>query len=107
MEEFDLQSLLSSNEKMLIRLLQNYAQTNEIAIFVLGNDDHLKTGIFGELSKESKLIQIDKMADLSKLSVNKYKYGFEYADAPLRINSIGQRVGKVCVAKDIEKGSGP
>jgi len=107
MEEFDLQSLLSSNEKVLIRLLQNYAQTNDIAIFVLGNDDHLQTGIFGELSKESKLIQMNKTADLSKLSINKYKYNLEYVDAPIRINSIGQRVGKICVARDVVKGSGP
>ena len=106
MEEFDLQSLLSSNEKILIRLLQNYAQTNDIAIFVLGNDDHLQAGIFGELSEGSRLAKINKMADLSKLSVNKYKYGIEYADAPLRIASINQRVGKICVAEDINKGSG-
>ncbi|KRN99392.1 AraC family transcriptional regulator [Companilactobacillus kimchiensis] len=106
MEEFDLQSLLSSSEKMLIHLLQSYAQTNDIAIFVLGNDDHLQAGIFGELSKGTRLAQMNQMTDLSKLSVNKYKYNLEYADAPLRIASINQRVGKICVAKDIEHSSG-
>lgn len=107
MEEFDLQSLLSSNEKMLIHLLQSYAQTNEIAVFVLGNDDHLRAGIFGKLSEGSALARMNKMSDLSKLSVNKYKYNIEYVDAPLRISAISQRVGKVCVAKDIEKGTSP
>lgn len=106
MEEFDLQSLLSSNEKMLIHLLQSYAQTNNIAIFVLGNDDHLRAGVFGELSQNSRLVQMNKMADLSKLSVNKYKYNIEYADAPIRIASINQRVGKICVAQDVDRHAG-
>ncbi|CAJ1194598.1 helix-turn-helix transcriptional regulator [Companilactobacillus nantensis] len=105
MEEFDLQSLLSSNEKTIIHLLQSYAQTNGIAVFVLGNDDHLQAGIFGELSEGSALTRMNKMTDLSKLSVNKYKYNIEYADSPLRIASINQRVGKICVAQDIEKGT--
>lgn len=100
MEEFDLQSLLSSNEKLIIRLLQSYAQTNDIAVFVLGNDDHLQAGIFGELSESALLIRKDKKADLSKLSVNKYKYHIEYADSPIRISQLNQRVGKICVAKD-------
>ncbi|GAB5057240.1 hypothetical protein COSHB9_16280 [Companilactobacillus alimentarius] len=43
------------------------------------------------------------MGDLSKLSVNKYKYSIEYADAPVRIAAINQRIGKVCVACDVEK----
>lgn len=103
MEEFDLQSLLSSNEKMLIHLLQEYAQTNNVAVFVLSNDDHLRAGIFGELSESGALTRINKMTDLSKLSVNKYKYNIEYADAPIRISTIGQRVGKICVAKDIDR----
>lgn len=102
MEEFDLKSLLSSNEKMLIHLLQAYARTNGIAIFILGNDDHLQTGIFGKLKKTNQLMQMDQVADLSKLSVNKYKYDLEYADAPLRIVLINQRIGKVCVAKDVQ-----
>ena len=106
MEEFDLQSLLSSNEKMLIHLLQSYAQTNDIAVFVLGNDDHLQAGIFGELSESSSLTRMNKMADLSKLSVNKFKYKLEYADAPLRVTVINQRVGKICVAKDVDQASG-
>lgn len=106
MEEFDLQSLLSSNEKMIIHLLQNYAQTNDIAVFVLGNDDHLQAGIFGELSEESSLTRMNRMTDLSKLSVNKYKYQLEYADAPIRIAAINQRVGKICVAHDVKPGSG-
>lgn len=106
MEEFDLQSLLSSNEKMLIKLLQSYAQTSNIAVFILGNDDHLRAGIFGELAEGNNLVKMNQLADLSKLSVNKYKYNIEYADAPLRIASINQRVGKVCVAKDIKKGTG-
>lgn len=106
MEEFDLQSLLSSNEKMLIHLLQSYAQTNDVAVFVLGNDDHLQTGIFGELSEGSALTRMNKMTDLSKLSVNKLKYNLEYADAPIRITVISQRVGKICVAKDVAQGSG-
>lgn len=105
MEEFDLQSLLSSNEKVIIHLLQSYAQTNDIAVFVLGNDDHLQAGIFGELAEGSALTRMNKMTDLSKLSVNKFKYNIEYADAPLRIASINQRVGKVCVAQDIKKGT--
>lgn len=71
MEEFDLQSLLSSNEKLIIRLLQAYAQTNNIAVFVLGNDDHLRAGIFGVLSESASLIQKDKKTDLSKLSIHK------------------------------------
>lgn len=106
MEEFDLQSLLSSNEKMLIHLLQSYAQTNDIAVFVLGNDDHLQAGIFGELSEGSSLTRMNKMTDLSKLSVNKFKYKLEYADAPLRVTVINQRVGKICVAKDVDQASG-
>jgi len=105
MEEFDLQSLLSSNEKVIIRLLQSYAQTNDIAVFVLGTDDHLQAGIFGDLAEGSALTRMNKMTDLSKLSVNKFKYNLEYADAPLRISSINQRVGKGCVAKDIQKGT--
>jgi len=105
MEEFDLQSLLSSNEKLIIRLLHSYAETNDIAVFVLGNDDHLQAGIFGDLSESIALTKMNKMTDLSKLSVNKFKYNLEYADAPIRINSINQRIGKVCVAKDIEKGT--
>lgn len=100
MEEFDLQSLLSSNEKLIIRLLQSYAQTNDIAIFVLGNDDHLRAGIFGVLSESASLTQKDKKADLSKLSIHKCKYHMEYADAPIRISQLNQRVGKICVAKD-------
>ncbi|WP_246001262.1 AraC family transcriptional regulator [Companilactobacillus musae] len=104
MEEFDLQSLLSSNDKMLIHLLQSYAETNEIAVFVLGNDDHLQEGIFGILSESSALAKMNKKADLSKLSVNKYKYNLEYADAPLRIAAINQRVGKICVALDVDGG---
>jgi len=102
MEEFDLQSLLSSNEKILMHLLQAYAQTNDIAVFILSNDDHLQTAIFGELSESSSLTKINKIADLSKLSVNKYKYNIEYADAPLRVATLNQRVGKICVAKDLE-----
>lgn len=105
MEEFDLQSLLSSNEKLIIRLLQSYAQTNDIAVFVLGNDDHLQAGIFGELSESALLIRKDKKADLSKLSVNKYKYHIEYADSPIRISQLNQRVGKICVAKDTPEAS--
>jgi len=105
MEEFDLQSLLSSNEKMLIRLLQSYAQTNDIAIFILNNEDHLQAGIFGELLRSSALAKANKMRDLSKLSINKFKYSIEYADAPLRIVSINQRVGKICVAKDVKNNS--
>lgn len=105
MEEFDLQSLLSSNEKMLIHLLQSYAQTNNIAIFVLSNDDHLQAGIFGKLSESSALTRFNRMADLSKLSIHKHKYNIEYADAPIRIASINQRVGKICVAKDIDRTS--
>jgi len=105
MEEFDLQSLLSSNEKLIIRLLHSYAETNDIAVFVLGNDDHLQAGIFGDLSESIALTKMNKMTDLSKLSVNKFKYNLEYADAPIRINRINQRIGKVCVAKDIEKGT--
>ena len=105
MEEFDLQSLLSSNEKLIIRLLQSYAQTNDIAVFVLGNDDHLQAGIFGELSENALLIRKDKKADLSKLSVNKYKYHIEYADSPIRISQLNQRVGKICVAKDTPEAS--
>lgn len=100
-----MQSLLSSNEKVIIHLLQSYAQTNDIAVFVLGNDDHLQAGIFGELAEGSALTRMNKMTDLSKLSVNKFKYNIEYADAPLRIASINQRVGKVCVAQDIKKGT--
>jgi len=105
MEEFDLQSLLSSNEKLIIRLLHSYAETNDIAVFVLGNDDHLQAGIFGDLSESIALTKMNKMTDLSKLSVNKFKYNLEYADAPIRINSINQRIGKICVAKDIDKGT--
>ncbi|WP_246013841.1 helix-turn-helix transcriptional regulator [Companilactobacillus suantsaicola] len=103
MEEFDLQSLLSSNDKLLIHLLQSYAQTNEIAVFVLNNDDNLQAGIFGELRKSSALAQVNQVRDLSELSVNKYKYGIEYADAPLRITALNQRVGKICVAQDVAK----
>lgn len=103
MEEFDLQSLLSSNDKLLIHLLQSYAQTNEIAVFVLNNDDNLQAGVFGKLSESDALSKVDKMGDLSKLSVNKYKYSIEYADAPVRIAAINQRIGKVCVACDVEK----
>lgn len=99
-----MQSLLSSNDKLLIHLLQSYAETNDIAVFVLGNDDHLQEGIFGNLSESSTLAKMNKRADLSKLSVNKYKYHLEYADAPLRIASINQRVGKICVAKDVDSG---
>lgn len=107
MEEFDLQSLLSSNEKLLIHLLQSYAETNDIAIFILGNDDHLRTGIFGDLSAKDELLKIDKAADLSKLSVNKFKYDLEYSDAPLKVTLLSQRVGKVCVAKDVDSKPGP
>lgn len=107
MEEFDLQSLLSSNEKLLIYLLQSYAETNDIAIFILGNDDHLRTGIFGDLSAKDELLKIDKAADLSKLSVNKFKYDLEYSDAPLKVTLLSQRVGKVCVAKDVDSKPGP
>ena len=103
MEEFDLQSLLSSNDKLLIHLLQSYAQTNEIAVFVLNNDDNLQAGIFGELRKSSALAQVNQVRDLSELSVNKYKYGIEYADAPLRITALNQRVGKICAAQDVAK----
>ncbi|WDT65295.1 AraC family transcriptional regulator [Companilactobacillus crustorum] len=107
MEEFDLQSLLSRNEKLLIYLLQSYAETNDIAIFILGNDDHLRTGIFGDLSAKDELLKIDKTADLSKLSVNKFKYDLEYSDAPLKVTLLSQRVGKVCVAKDVDSKPGP
>ncbi|KRK43375.1 two component transcriptional regulator, arac family protein [Companilactobacillus crustorum] len=107
MEEFDLQSLLSSNEKLLIYLLQSYAETNDIAIFILGNEDHLRTGIFGDLSAKDELLKIDKTADLSKLSVNKFKYDLEYSDAPLKVTLLSQRVGKVCVAKDVDSKPGP
>ena len=103
MEEFDLQSLLSSNDKLLIHLLQSYAQTNEIAVFVLNNDDNLQAGIFGELRKSSALAQVNQVRDLSELSVNKYKYSIEYADAPLRITALNQRVGKICAAQDVAK----
>lgn len=103
MEEFDLQSLLSSNDKLLIHLLQSYAQTNEIVVFVLNNDDNLQAGIFGELRKSSALAQVNQVRDLSELSVNKYKYGIEYADAPLRITALNQRVGKICAAQDVAK----
>ena len=100
MEEFDLQSLLSSSDKLLIHLLQSYAQTNDIAIFVLNNEAHLQAGIFGKLTKKSELTKANKIKDLSKLSVNKYKYDMEYADAPLRIAVINQRIGKIGVARD-------
>ncbi|AYE39447.1 helix-turn-helix transcriptional regulator [Companilactobacillus zhachilii] len=65
----------------------------------------MQAGIFGELAEGSALTRMNKMTDLSKLSVNKFKYNIEYADAPLRIASINQRVGKVCVAQDIKKGT--
>ncbi|GEO48569.1 helix-turn-helix domain-containing protein [Companilactobacillus kimchii] len=107
MEEFDLQSLLSSSDKLLIHLLQSYAQTNDIAIFVLNNEDHLQAGIFGTLTKKNELTRIDKVRDLSKLSVSKCKYDMEYADAPLRVAIINQRVGKICVARDIVKNTDP
>lgn len=107
MEEFDLQSLLSSSDKLLIHLLQAYAQTNDIAIFVLNNEDHLQAGIFGKLTEKSELTRINKARDLSKLSISKYKYGMEYADAPLRVAITNQRVGKICVAQDIVKNTDP
>ena len=107
MEEFDLQSLLSSSDKLLIHLLQSYAQTNDIAIFVLNNEDHLQAGIFGELTRKNELTRVNKIRDLSKLSVNKCKYDMEYADAPLRISIINQRIGKICVARDILKNTDP
>jgi len=107
MEEFDLRSLLSSNEKMLMHLLQSYARTNDVAVFVLNNEDHLQTGIFGNLLENNKLTTVDRKRDLSKLSINKFKYNIEYADAPLRIVSINQRVGKICVAQDVKRSSDP
>lgn len=107
MEEFDLQSLLSSSDKLLIHLLQSYAQTNDIAIFVLNNEDHLQAGIFGKLTRKTELTRVNKTRDLSKLSVNKCKYDMEYADAPLRISIINQRIGKICVAQDILKNTDP
>ncbi|TGD21655.1 AraC family transcriptional regulator [Companilactobacillus suantsaicola] len=63
----------------------------------------MQAGIFGELRKSSALAQVNQVRDLSELSVNKYKYGIEYADAPLRITALNQRVGKICVAQDVAK----
>ncbi|WP_238334012.1 helix-turn-helix transcriptional regulator [Companilactobacillus halodurans] len=107
MEEFDLRSLISSDDKTLIRLLQSYAKTNEIAVFVLSNDDHLQTDIFGDLLEKKTLLKINDQFDLSQLSINKFKYNIEYSDEPLRIASINQRVGKVCVAHDVKFKTGP
>ncbi|GEO76539.1 hypothetical protein LCR01_09820 [Companilactobacillus crustorum] len=67
----------------------------------------MRTGIFGDLSAKDELLKIDKTADLSKLSVNKFKYDLEYSDAPLKVTLLSQRVGKVCVAKDVDSKPGP
>lgn len=101
MEEFDLATLLSSNEKTLIRVLQNYARTNDLVIFVLDNNDKLISNALGEPSEKSILANLDKVKNFSQLSTDRFKYNIELTDLPIRISTINQMVGKLYVAHDV------
>ncbi|WP_334329303.1 helix-turn-helix transcriptional regulator [Companilactobacillus sp. HBUAS59699] len=101
MEEFDLATLLSSNEKTLIRILQNYARTNDLVIFVLDNNDKLISNALGEVSEKSVLANLDKIKNFTEFSTNRFKYSVELTDVPIRIAKINQMVGKLYVAHDV------
>lgn len=102
MEEFDLATLLSSNEKALIRILQNYAMTNDLAIFVLDNNDSLLFSTQGEESKKSILAKLDTVKSFADLSTNRFKYHIELTNIPIRVTTINQMVGKLYVAHDVD-----
>lgn len=96
MEEFDIQALLSSNEKTLIRLLEDYATTNHIVAYVLDNAGDLKSDIFGNTSNQN-FDELVEMKNMNEITDKHLDYNLAYADDSLRVASIGQIVGKVCV----------
>ncbi|APX71364.1 AraC family transcriptional regulator [Companilactobacillus allii] len=107
MEEFDLATLLSSNEKALIRVLQNYARTNDLVIFVLDNNDSLLYVTIDEIPKKSILARLDTVSNFADLSKNRFKYHIELTNVPIRVTTINQMVGKLYVAHDVDKNPGP
>ncbi|WP_125713449.1 helix-turn-helix transcriptional regulator [Companilactobacillus kedongensis] len=94
MEEFDLNALLSSKEKMLIRLLQSYAISNNIVICILDNNS-LVVKTVGDTSGSDVLPLLNEKFNLSNIKSHKLLYHIEYADRPIMINEINQIVGKV------------
>lgn len=94
MEEFDLNALLSSNEKMLIRLLQSYAISNNIVICVLDNNS-LVVKTVGDTSGNEFLPLLNEKFNLSNIQSHKLLYHIEYADRSIMISEVDQIVGKV------------
>lgn len=102
MEEFDIQALLSSNEKTLIRLLEDYATTNHIVLYVLDNAGTLKSDIFGNTTDQT-FSQLVEMKDMNEITEKHLEYNLAYADASIRISSIGQIIGRVCCVSPISE----
>lgn len=110
MEEFDIEALLSSNEKTLIRLLEDYATTNHVVMYILDNAGDLKSEIFGNVSNDDTFSQLVEMKNMNEITEKHFDYNLAYADASLRIASIGQIIGKVCcvskMSNQIKSGPG-
>lgn len=96
MEEFDIEALLSSNEKTLIRLLETYAYTNHVVLYVVDNSGDLKSSIFGNTAHGDTFSELVEMKNFNEIAENSVDYNLAYADASIRTSSIGQIIGKIC-----------
>ncbi|MQS89268.1 helix-turn-helix transcriptional regulator [Companilactobacillus mishanensis] len=106
MEEFDIEALLSSNEKTIIRLLEDYANVNNIIAYVIDNNGDLKSSFFGNLPTDGIFEQISEMKNLNKITEKHQEYNLSYADAALRVSVFGQIVGKVCCIEPANRVNG-
>jgi AraC-type DNA-binding domain-containing proteins len=102
MEEFDLKALITAKENMIIHLLQNYARVNHVVICLLDNNS-LIVKTFGCSADAEIMKDLSQKKDLSNLGEQKRIYHIEYAQKPLRIQELGQIVGKIGVICQINK----
>ncbi|AKP67967.1 helix-turn-helix domain-containing protein [Companilactobacillus ginsenosidimutans] len=102
MEEFDIQALLSSNEKTLIRLLENYATTNHVVTYVLDNSGDLKSDIYGNTHGNQIFSELVESKNMNEITDKHVDYNLGYADKSIRISSIGQIIGRVCCVKSLD-----
>lgn len=96
MEEFDVEALLSSNEKTLIRLLDDYARVNHVVMFVVDNNGDLKSRVFGNTQTSATYLNVLHMKNMTQFMVKHFEFNCAYAEASIRITPIAQIVGKVC-----------
>lgn len=103
MEEFDIEALLSSNEKTLIRLLEDYATTNHIVMYVVDNAGDLRSGVFGNVNRDGIFAQLTELKNMNEIANKHVEYKLAYSDSSLRIASIGQIIGRVCCVSPISQ----